>query len=39
MFSLSKGLCAPVGSILAVGNDFIKKARKRENLWGRLKTS
>ncbi|NSJ92293.1 low specificity L-threonine aldolase, partial [Coprococcus sp. MSK.21.13] len=34
MFSLSKGLCAPVGSILAGSKDFIKKARKKRKLMG-----
>ncbi|AFQ43409.1 low-specificity L-threonine aldolase [Desulfosporosinus meridiei] len=31
---LSKGLCAPVGSILVGGNDFIVKARKNRKLMG-----
>jgi threonine aldolase len=31
---LSKGLCAPVGSILAGSNDFINKARKYRKLMG-----
>ena len=36
MFCLSKGLCAPVGSILAGSKDFINKARKkRKLLWWR----
>lgn len=33
-FCLSKGLCAPVGSILAGSNEFIKKARKNRKLMG-----
>lgn len=31
---LSKGLCAPVGSILVGSNDFIRKARKNRKLMG-----
>lgn len=34
MFCLSKGLCAPVGSILAGSKDFIAKARKKRKLMG-----
>lgn len=34
MFCLSKGLCAPVGSILAGDADFIRKARKKRKLMG-----
>ena len=34
MFCLSKGLCAPVGSILAGTKDFILKARKKRKLMG-----
>lgn len=34
MFCLSKGLGAPIGSILAGSNDFIKKARKNRKLMG-----
>ncbi|WP_432401281.1 low-specificity L-threonine aldolase [Wukongibacter sp. M2B1] len=34
MFCLSKGLCAPIGSILAGSKDFIKKARKNRKLMG-----
>lgn len=34
MFCLSKGLCAPVGSILAGPKDFIDKARKNRKLLG-----
>lgn len=34
MFCLSKGLCAPVGSILAGGSDFISKARKGRKIMG-----
>jgi len=34
MFCLSKGLCSPVGSILAGGKSFIKKARKNRKLMG-----
>lgn len=34
MFCLSKGLCAPVGSILAGNKDFIAKARKKRKLMG-----
>lgn len=34
MFCLSKGLCAPVGSILAGDKAFIKRARKGRKLMG-----
>ena len=34
MFCLSKGLCAPVGSILAGSKEFIDKARKNRKLLG-----
>ena len=34
MFCLSKGLCAPVGSILAGSKEFINKARKNRKLLG-----
>ncbi|MGG7057301.1 low-specificity L-threonine aldolase [Clostridium nigeriense] len=34
MFCLSKGLCAPVGSILAGSKEFINKARKKRKLMG-----
>lgn len=34
MFCLSKGLCAPVGSILAGSTEFIDKARKKRKLMG-----
>jgi threonine aldolase len=34
MFCLSKGLCAPVGSILAGDQDFIDSARKGRKLMG-----
>lgn len=34
MFCLSKGLCAPVGSILAGDEKFIKKARKKRKIMG-----
>ena len=34
MFCLSKGLCAPVGSMLAGDSDFIKKAKKYRKLLG-----
>ena len=34
MFCLSKGLCAPVGSILAGSREFIQKARKNRKLLG-----
>lgn len=34
MFCLSKGLCAPVGSILAGKKDFISKAKKNRKLMG-----
>ncbi|WP_315117960.1 low-specificity L-threonine aldolase [uncultured Clostridium sp.] len=34
MFALSKGLCAPVGSILAGSKEFIDKARKKRKLMG-----
>ncbi|MBU5484922.1 low-specificity L-threonine aldolase [Clostridium sp. MSJ-11] len=34
MFALSKGLCAPVGSVLAGSKEFIDKARKKRKLMG-----
>lgn len=34
MFCLSKGLCAPIGSILAGSREFIKKARKYRKMLG-----
>lgn len=34
MFCLSKGLCAPAGSMLVGTEDFIKKARKKRKLMG-----
>jgi len=34
MFCLSKGLCAPVGSMLCGSADFIRKARKNRKLMG-----
>lgn len=34
MFSLSKGLCAPVGSILSGSREFITQARKKRKLMG-----
>lgn len=34
MFCLSKGLCAPVGSIVVGNKDFIKKARKYRKMLG-----
>lgn len=34
MFCLSKGLCAPVGSILAGSKEFILKAKKKRKLMG-----
>ncbi len=34
MFCLSKGLCAPVGSILAGSGEFIARARKNRKLLG-----
>lgn len=34
MFCLSKGLCAPVGSILAGTKTFIEKARKKRKVMG-----
>lgn len=34
MFCLSKGLCAPVGSVLAGSKEFIAKARKKRKLMG-----
>lgn len=34
MFCLSKGLCAPVGSIIAGTQDFINRARKNRKLLG-----
>ena len=38
MFCLSKGLCAPVGSILCGSNEFIQKARKiRKQLGGGMR--
>ena len=34
MFCLSKGLCAPVGSMLAGSDEFIQKARKKRKIMG-----
>ncbi|MEO0214138.1 MAG: GntG family PLP-dependent aldolase [candidate division WOR-3 bacterium] len=34
MFSLSKGLCAPIGSMLVGSKDFIEKARRIRKLLG-----
>lgn len=34
MFCLSKGLCSPIGSILAGSKDFIEKARYKRKLMG-----
>ncbi len=34
MFCLSKGLCAPIGSIVAGSKEFIEKARKNRKLMG-----
>lgn len=34
MFCLSKGLCSPIGSLLAGDKNFIKKARKNRKLMG-----
>jgi threonine aldolase len=34
MFCLSKGLCAPVGSLLAGKKDFIEKARYKRKIMG-----
>jgi threonine aldolase len=34
MFCLSKGLAAPIGSLLCGGGEFIKKARERRKLLG-----
>ncbi|MDD3519700.1 MAG: threonine aldolase family protein, partial [Actinomycetota bacterium] len=34
MFCLSKGLCCPIGSVLAGSYNFIKKARKNRKLMG-----
>jgi len=34
MFCLSKGLCAPIGSMLAGSHEFIKQARKKRKLMG-----
>ena len=34
MFCLSKGLCAPVGSMLAGPRDFIAKARRKRKIMG-----
>ena len=33
-FCLSKGLCAPIGSVLVGSNEFINKARKNRKLLG-----
>ncbi|WP_097027096.1 low-specificity L-threonine aldolase [Clostridium peptidivorans] len=34
MFCLSKGLCAPIGSMLAGSKEFISKARKKRKIMG-----
>jgi threonine aldolase len=34
MFCLSKGLCAPVGSMIAGSREFIERARKNRKLLG-----
>lgn len=34
MFCLSKGLCAPVGSMLAGSREFVERARKKRKLMG-----
>jgi threonine aldolase len=34
MFCLSKGLCSPVGSMVAGGRDFIGEARKKRKIMG-----
>lgn len=34
MFCLSKGLCSPVGSMVAGSKDFIKRARKNRKIMG-----
>jgi threonine aldolase len=34
MFCLSKGLCAPVGSMLAGSGEFIERARRRRKIMG-----
>lgn len=34
MFCLSKGLCAPIGSIIAGNKEFIQQARKKRKLLG-----
>jgi threonine aldolase len=34
MFCLSKGLCAPVGSLLAGGKDFVHRARRGRKIMG-----
>ncbi len=34
MFCISKGLCAPIGSLLVGERSFIKKARKRRKIMG-----
>jgi len=34
MFCLSKGLCAPVGSLVAGGGDFIAEARRKRKIMG-----
>jgi threonine aldolase len=34
MFCLSKGMCAPVGSMLAGSKQFIDRARKNRKLLG-----
>ncbi len=37
MFCLSKGLCAPIGSMLCGSKDFISKARKFRKHWGGMR--
>jgi threonine aldolase len=34
MFCLSKGLCSPIGSMVAGSRDFIREARKRRKIMG-----
>lgn len=34
MFCLSKGLCAPIGSIVAGNKEFIEKARRKKRIMG-----
>lgn len=34
MFCLSKGLCAPIGSVVVGSQTFIRKAREKRRIWG-----